>query len=258
MSVPHRHDPPRERREPESHGGEERGVSVIEVVVALAIFALLIVVIDAAFSIASRSARRVELATDVQQNGRLAIELLTREIRESGPSEVAVGGSPGSMAVVFKSARLASDATMFCLYTRTRSDPMYRSACYYWTGAPLPPYETEPPFAAPCATVTGEPCGTYAPIWQRAIGYYVADTGTGARELRRTVAVLSAPDAPLPAPTMLRGGQAVATYVEGFDVSLSDGLFTVALLAQAAPSGGAPVAPQALLLTSAVLLRNER
>jgi prepilin-type N-terminal cleavage/methylation domain-containing protein len=232
------------------------GFSFIEVVVAVAIFAVLLLVIDAAFSVASRAGRRVEAAADVQQNARLALELLTREVRETSPAQIAVGGLPGTMAVVFKSARLATDASIFCLYTATRADPLYRTGCFYWPGAPLPPY-ANPPYAVPCDTGTGEPCGTYAPIWQRAIGYYVAGV-PGARELRRTVVALGAPDAPLPDPSTLRGGQAVAAYIERFDVSLSGGVVALTLVAQVTPSAGGTVPPQGVMLTTAVKLRNER
>lgn len=231
----------------------ERGLTFLEVVVAVAMFAVLLLVLDVTFSVASKAAHRVEHAADIQQNARLAIELLTREVRESSPAPIAVGGSPGAMAIVFKSARLAADASVFCLFVPTRGDPLYRSGCFYWSGAPVPPYTGDPPYAPPCNTASGEPCGTYAPIWQRAIGYYVAGPAAS-RELRRTVVALSSPDAPLPDPATLRGGQAVASYLERFDVAVSAGAVTATLSARAAAGGAA--APQTVLLTGVVQVRH--
>lgn len=209
----------------------EQGFSLLELVVVMGIFALFVVMIDVMFFSAYRDARRAELAADVQQNARLALDRLTREIREASPSQLAVGGPGGSMAVVFKSARPAFDPSVFCVYVRTRSDPLYRRGCFYWTGAPLPPYTTAPPYAAPCGGPDGAPCGTYAPIWQRAVGYYVVTTASGGRELRRVVRELVSPDAPLLDPAALRGGEAVATYIETFDVALAAGTLRVSLTA---------------------------
>lgn len=234
----------------------QRGFTVLEMVVALGIFALFIVVVDLVFIGVHRNTRRVELATDVQQNARIALERLTREIRESGASQVAVGGPAGSMAVVFKSARLASDSSIFCLYVRTRTDPLYRGGCFYWAGAPVPPYPADPPYAAPCSTPSGSPCGTYAPIWQRAIGYYIVNAAGGVRELRRVVSGLTTPDAALPDPATLRGGEAVASFIETFDVSLSGTQFTIALGVRGSATVAGSVLPADMFLRGTVAVRN--
>lgn len=241
-----------------ARGRAEQGFSVLEMVVAVSIFALLIVMIDSLFFTAYRHARGVELAADVQQNARIALDRLTRELREASPSQIAVGGPPGSMAVVFKAARPAFDPAVFCAYVRTRTDSLYRSGCYSWTGAPLPPYTTDPPYAPPCNTPTGAPCGTYAPIWQRTVGYYVAaSTVTGLKELRRVVRDLASPDAPLPDPATLRGGEAVATYIEAFDATVSAGSVAVVLTLGATEIvRGTALRPERIILPGTVLLRN--
>lgn len=232
--------------------GRQSGVTIIELLVAMAVFSLFILLVDAVFFGANRSSKKSELAAEVQQNARIAVERLTRELRESGfdsPAEIRVGGTAGHGAVVFKSARLASDNSVFCLYVRSTSDPayMYNTSCFLVGSLTGPPYAT-PPTA---------PLGTYTPIWQRYIGYYVVDTPDGLHELRRVAAALTAPDAPLPDPTSLSGGDVIANLVETFDVSLSGAEFTVTLKAKGTlVVQGTTVPSQEILLPGTVLIRN--
>lgn len=228
----------------------QQGVTVIELLVAVAIFALFILVVDAVFFGANRSSRKTELAADVQQNARVAVERLTREIRESRATQITVGGSAGAMAVVFRSARLPADNSVFCLYVRNTSDPpsIYNPDCFTFPGGNL----TAPPYATPPAS----PLGTYTPIWQRYIGYYVVDVG-GIYELRRVVGQLDQPTSPLPAPASLSGGEVLAAFVESFDVALSGSTFTVTLKAKGTEIvQGSAVPAQEVLLPGTVLIRN--
>lgn len=248
----------RHRAARQGHG--DAGVTIIELIVAVAIFALFIVMIDAVFFGANRSARKAELAADVQQNARIAAERLTREVRESNVSQVAVGGAAGSMAVVFKSARLMENNTVFCLYARSTSDPawIYDSRCFTFPGGnlPGPPY-SGPPYPSPCDTETLTPCGTYTIIWQRYIGYYVVDVGGGVKELRRVVGQLDTAGAALPAPATLSGGDVIAAHVNKFDVAISGRTVVVTLKAEGTEVvQGTQLPVQEIFLPAQVLMRN--
>src|SRR3989441_12833704 len=103
------------------HRGEH-GVTIIELLVALAVFALFILIIDAVFSGARTNAKKIEVAADVQQNVRSAVYRITREVRETNTSQIVTGtDSNGQGQIVFKSARLVADNTVFCLYTKVGS-----------------------------------------------------------------------------------------------------------------------------------------
>lgn len=230
----------------------QRGVTLIELLVGLVVFILFIVVIDALFFSANRSTRKTELAADVQQNARIAIERVTREIRESRPSEVLVNnGTPGRSWVLFKSARLPADNSVFCLYVRNTTDPsyVYNPDCFTFPGGNITP----PPYTSPEPL---SPRGTYTPIWQRYIGYYVTDTPDGLLELRRVTAQLNQPTTTLSA-SMLTGGEVIAAFVETFDVALAG----TTLMATLKASGteivqGSAVPTQEVLLPGMVLIRN--
>lgn len=230
----------------------QRGVTLIELLVGLVVFALFIVVMDALFFTANRSTRKTELAADVQQNARIAIERVTREIRESRPSEVlANNGTPGRSWVLFKSARLPADNSVFCLYVRNTTDPSYvnNPDCFTFPGGNITP----PPYTSPEPL---SPRGTYTPIWQRYIGYYVTDTPDGLLELRRVTAQLNQPTSTLSA-SMLTGGEVIATFVETFDVALAGTTFTVTLKASGTEIvQGSTVPTQEVLLPGTVLIRN--
>lgn len=222
----------------------EQGISLIELLVAVAVFAMLFLMIDGVFISANRSTRQAETGAEVAQNARVAIERLTREIRESGasgsPTPILIGGSAGTMAVVFKSARPSSAPGVFCVNVTSNTEELYRSACNYYAGGP------------PAVGVT-----TYAPVWQRYVGYYLTSAGAAGYNLNRVVVNLTTPADALPAVTSLSGGTVVATYVESFDVALSSGRFTVNLRAAGSETAsGSPVPTQRIILDDTVLIRN--
>jgi type II secretory pathway pseudopilin PulG len=232
----------------------ERGITVIELLVATAVFALFIIIVDAVFFSANRSAKKTELAAEVQQNARIAVERLTREIRESGTdvnTEIRVDSSmPGESAIVFKSARLPADNAVFCVYVRTSTEPLYNGDCFTFPGGnvPAPNYTSPEPIL---------PRGTYTPIWQRYVGYYVVDTPDGLHELRRVTAQLNTTDAVLPVPLTLTGGDVIATMVESFDVTLTGGEFRITLKSKGSQVvQGVAVPDQEIVLPGTVLIRN--
>ena len=146
----------------------------------------------------------------------------------------------------------------FCLYVRDTTDPLYDARCFDNVSVPKPPYVTDPPYAAPCNTANGTPCMTYTPIWQRWIGYYVADPdGDGIYELRRVEGNLTTPGEALPSPSTLSGGNAVATHVESFDVAVTSDRVIVTLKAKGTEVvQGSNLPVQEMLLPGQVKMRN--
>lgn len=252
----------------------QHGLTMIELLVALAVFAMFVLMIDAVFFSANRTARKVELAADVQQNARIAVERLTRELRESQVSQVVVDTSQGlgRHGIVFKSARLVGTPTVFCLYVRDADDPLGMRgtssngfACFdSFPGStndiPTPPYSGPPfPLCAPnMDTNVLAPCGTYTPIWQQYIGYYVAENPpfSSVFEMRRVSGQLTAPAAALSA-GLLTGGDVVAVYVDAFNVTQTGSNFTVALEAEGTEVvQGTQVPAQQVKLPGGVMPRN--
>jgi|GEM_PF-6023682 len=215
------------------------GATVLELVVALAVFAVAATLAAAVLTAASRTERRAVLAADAQQQARLALERLARELREAGADEVLTGGRPEAMWVLFKSARLAADPGVFCLHASATSAPAdaYRRDCFTFPGGDLPEPRT----------------GTYTPIWQRYVGYFVAPS-PGGGVLRRVAGALPAPGAPLD-PAVLIGGETMAEGVEAFDVAVAGRAFTAVLRTRPAEASGAP-SPREIHLYGAGLIRN--
>ncbi len=240
---------------------DQRGVGLIELLVALGVFALFFLLIDTVFIGTNRSSRKAELAADVQQNARIGVERLTREIRESRSLEIRIGGTSPAMAVVFKSARLAVPQEVFCLYVRSTTDQNYNSACFYG-GLTVPPY-TFPVAGCPPPAVAGVCAyGTYTPIWQRYIGYWTEAVGDGSYRLRRVSVNLTAPGDTLPDPSAFSCpgatcGDIIATYVQNFVVSTAGTNFSVTLDAQGQKIvQGTAVPTQEVLLNGTTLIRN--
>jgi len=222
---------------------DERGVSLTELLVAIVVFAMLFLMIDGVFIAANRSTRQAETGAEVSQNARVAVERMTREIRESGasgsPAPILVGGAAGTMAVVFKSARPASNGSVFCLNVTSSAEELWNAACNYYAGGP------------PAAGIA-----TYAPVWQRYIGYYVTAAGAGYNLIRVSVNLTTPADA-LPAPAALSGGTVVASFIESFDLALTSGRLTVSLRgAGSGTASGSPVPTQRIVLDDTVLIRN--
>lgn len=216
--------------------GNERGFSLIELLVVAGVFALMVLMVDAFFASANRAAHTAELAADVAQNGRVAIERLTREARFSSasgfesdctslsnPTTATMCLGPDGDWVAFKSARLLSDETVFCLRVVNASDNLYDPNCN--------------------ATLDG----TYDPEWQAWIVYWVDSNG----DLRRSVQddVTIAPVA--------SGGDIIATSVASFDASVSGNVFTVTLGLEATEKvQGSTLPTQRITLNSETFVRD--
>ncbi len=244
---------------------DDRGVGLIELLVGLAIFALFVLLIDAVFTGTHRSARKAELAADIQQNARIATERLSREIRESRVSLVST--SSDGTRVVFKSARLlGSTPEVFCMYVRTTSDSLYNSSCFLNLPVgkrPNPGY-TFPVAGCPPPTVgSGCALGTYTPLWQ----YWVAYWLDASQQLHRVTGALSDPDAAPPDVTSAAlwscpgatCGEVIAAFVNTFNAAIdgASGNFTVTLDTQGTRIvQGSAVPQQEVLLNGRILLRN--
>lgn len=140
------------------------------------------------------------------------------------------------MWVLFASARPAADPSVFCVHARRSSAPAEASTpdCFTFPGGDL----AEPAL------------GTYAPVWQRYVGYFVATTAEGP-VLRRVVGPLARPEA-VPDPAVLVGGETVAEGVEAFDVAVAGRFFTAAVRL-AGPGPAPPLVPEFRLLGAGVI-----
>jgi Prokaryotic N-terminal methylation motif len=244
------------------HRGE-RGVSIIELLVALAVFALFILMMDAVFSGARTNAKKTEVAADVQQNVRSTVYRITRELRETDTAQMVTGtDSNGQGQIVFKSARLAADNTVFCLYSKVGTGLGFDARCWTSFGGtfssaqpPLAGYSGTPP--SPCNT-TDIPCATYTPLWQQYVGYYVAGPPGGPYTLYRVYGQLS----PLPnqalSTTLLTNGDLIASSIQSFgSISVSGGIVSWSIQGLGNPVvQGQALAPQQITLPSQSMLRN--
>lgn len=203
---------------------DQRGVSLIELLVGVVVFAILILVMDAVFINALRGARKAELGAGVTQNARVAVERLIAEVRESSTALIQI--EAGNAAVIFRSARPSDASSAFCMDWKSSTEPLAlaNAGC---SGVPL--------------------TGTYAPVWQRWIAYYF---DAGSEQLRRIVS-----NSALTFP--VSGGQVIATSVEAFTVGLSGGAFTVTLKgAGQEVAQGSGVPPQEIKLNVSTVIRN--
>jgi prepilin-type N-terminal cleavage/methylation domain-containing protein len=206
----------------------ERGFGLIELLTGIAVFALLFLMVDNVFITAHRGARKAELGANVQQNGRIAIERLTREIRETQRSDIRFA-SNGSW-VAFKSARLVSDSRVFCLNITDTGSALYNAAC-------------------------GATGNTFAPVWQSWI-VYTYSPGSG--ELRREV------QSPFTANPIAPGaGDVIATSVRSFNARCSVGsaMLGATVCVSLEVEGrevvqGSQVPPEEITLLSRVEVRN--
>lgn len=232
----------------------QRGVSLVELLVALAVFAMFVLMIDAVFSSARTNARKTEVAADVQQNARVAVDRIVRELRETNVNQVlcdVVSTCTGSNnQIVFRSARLTADNSVFCLYTRTAAGLGYDARCLTGSGSFSPTLPTPPSTASPCNTTT-IPCNTYTPTWQRSVGYYLSGNS-----LQRVYGPLTQPNAALPS-LPLTGGDTIATMIQSFSISLSGGAFSVTLQALGNPQvQGQAIPAQQIQLPGQAMSRN--
>ncbi len=249
----------------------QHGVTVIELLVALAVFALFILMMDAVFSGARTNARKTEVAADVQQNARSAVYRMTRELRETdlnltcpnlNPCLITGTDGNGQGQIVFKSARLVADNTVFCLYTQN-TGAGYNAGCFQAYSsmypAAVPPYSGTLP--APCNT-TDIPCGSYTSFWQQYIGYSLTGPAGGPYTLYRVAVQLS----PLPNQSLslsmltsiLTTGQAIASSIQSFGVSVSSsGIVSVSIQGQGIGTvQGKALPAQQIVLPSQSMMRD--
>ncbi len=90
-----------------------RGFSLVELTVAIALGATLLLVADRLFQGAGQALRKIQVAGTVQSTGSLAMDRLTQELRRSAYSQLTVEATP--CAVSFRSAD--ADAPMPTTFT---------------------------------------------------------------------------------------------------------------------------------------------
>jgi len=217
-------------RLPRSPG--ERGMTLVELLVAAVVLALFILITDRVFTSVNLASRTTLRAADMQQNARVAAARLRREVRESGvpamtcyPDATCIAPS---VQVTFPSARPSDAASVFCL--DVGMDDLARRTVEAACSTPIP--------------LTG----TYAPVWQRYVGYHLGADG----ELRRLVQ-----RGPIVLPMGDGSGQVVANQVEAFIVSRAGRRFRLRLKSLGRDSGGGGGSPpQEMMLEDTVELRN--
>lgn len=225
----------------------DRGFAIVELLVAVVIFALLVVMIDAVFATVNRTSRTVELASDVQQNARVALERLTREIRESplqlsSTYPIQVGGT----WVAFSSARLSAKREAVLSPTTL---PERRTFCLDVASTD----SQNPDCAAPLT-------GSYLAVPQATIVYWLdpmeaAEAQTigctpGTGFLRRSVQSLTS------SPT-ISGGDVVATCISQFAVTRTNRILDVTLGLSAVVTAQGTRVQQQLTLTGKIYLQND-
>ena len=227
------------------------GTSLIELLVAAAVFTLLVVAVDGVFITAHRSTQQAELGAEVAQNARIGVERLTREIREANRNNIVWAAS----AAAFRSARPndTDPSPVFCLNVpdTTPPDRFFSGSCNYY----------------------GSFGGDYTPVWQRIIGYrLVATSGPnacGSYDLHRYVIAQTALTTPaLPAdpanPGAVTQEAVIASCIEDLRVSLqgSSGRsrFSIAVLLARGERQiqGSSVPPQQIRLTGEAWIRNDQ
>lgn len=207
-------------------------MTLVELLAAAAVLALFILITDRMFTSVNQTSRTTQRVADMQQNARVAAMRLRREIRESRGSAIIcypdASCSAPSAQVAFPSARPSDAASVFCLDVGM-NDPArqaLQSACS--TPVPL--------------------TGTYAPVWQRQVGYHLGADGA----LRRVVQAV-----PIALPMPASSGQIVAAQVTTFTVSRSGRRFRLRLKSLSRDTGGGGGAPpQEMVLDDTVELRN--
>ncbi|HEY6101809.1 MAG TPA: hypothetical protein VI007_01135, partial [bacterium] len=169
-------------------------MSLVELLAVASILALFLFITDRVFISVNLASQTTQRASDMQQNARVAALRLRSEIRESSGSAIVCYPDPScrtaSTEVVFSSARPSEAASVFCLDVAV--DDGERRALESACSTPIP--------------LTG----TYAPVWQRYIGYHIDGEGG----LRRVVQ-----SAPIALPMPPASGQVLATHVAALAVS---------------------------------------
>ena len=151
-----------------SGGRRQRGLTLIELMVALVIGLLIVAATSVLFAGSSRSRREMELSADVIENGRYAVDALTRELSQTGFYGSLV--KPATAATVIDTA---TKATAMCLTTLASIGAWKDSLSYYALGlgsAAGANTDADP-------TCIARKAGTDALFVQRASTCAVGDTG---------------------------------------------------------------------------------
>lgn len=213
----------------------QSGFSLIELLVVAAVLGMMVLMVDVFFITVNRSSKTVELAADVQQNARVAVERLSREAREA-ETEIADVTTPVPGMVVFPSARpVVPNDRNFCLDAPGVNPPS-------------------------CSASSGS---TYGPLRQAWIVYWFDNSGQpGQRCAAGTGILLRArvdATAGQPAPTSPpASGDTIATCVSSFTASKegTDRLVVTLVLQTAGTVGGTVVPVQTVTVTSTTFMRN--
>jgi prepilin-type N-terminal cleavage/methylation domain-containing protein len=246
------------------HRGEH-GFTIIELLVSLAVFALFILIIDAVFSGARTNAKKIEVAADVQQNVRSAVYRITRELRETNTAQIVTGTDPsnGQGQIVFKSARLVADNTVFCLYTKVGSGLGFDARCWTAYGGTFP--SAQPPVAgyagtppSPC-NATDVPCATYSPLWQQYVGYSAQGLAAPYTLYRVSGQLTPLPNQALSTTLLCTGcGDVIASNIQSFgNISISGGIVSVSIQGLGRPIvQGTALPAQQIALPTQSMVRN--
>ena len=108
----------------------QRGLTLIELMIALVIGLLIIAATSVLFAGSSRSRNEIELSAGVNENGRYALDVLARELSQTG----FYGSLVKPTAAVTPIATAAEAATAMCLTGNANLDAWKDSLTYYVLG----------------------------------------------------------------------------------------------------------------------------
>jgi len=207
------------------------GMTLVDLLVAAAVLALFLLITNRVFLGVYRASLLTRRAADMQQDARAAAARFRREIRESRAQAILCHPDPACAApstqVAFPSARPSDAASIFCLDVAPADSSRARleSAC----ATPIP--------------LTG----TYAPVWQRTIGYHLS-----AGALRRVVQA-----EPISLPLSPSSGQIIASQINAFTVAVAGGRVRLRLESfSPGPGGAGGTVPQEIRVDDVIQLRN--
>ena len=120
------------------------GFTLTEILVAILVFALIIIAIYSTFNLSQRALKENERSAEILQNGRVILERMSREIRQA--REI-VTELPATDTIEFEDGHI-SELYHYIRYYKENGNIKRRVIGYYFSGDPeknLVPWDSTPP-----------------------------------------------------------------------------------------------------------------